>query len=249
MKHGLRVMLAAVVALAGLGQYAAAEISAGQHVIIAGIGGGIPTGDINVVHKTDIDEANGNDLLTINKRAGASGLSGFAQYTYHVWPFLGFGIDIQATGFGKRKNDVSLEGRVPNGSAAFGAGAGGTFTSEATLVQYLAIARWVIMPEKNINPYLLGGIGFNSFNASVRFDPNANAASLWNDGTHNERQLYTRSSAGFGSSLGGGVQAQAMDSLLLGIEGRWNYSGVDSSDFGTKSVNSGGGYFWAGWKF
>jgi opacity protein-like surface antigen len=99
----------------------------------------------------------------------------------------------------------------------------------------LAVARGDLMPDNQIRPYGLVGLGIGG------------ARSEWE--YQNPRFSNTRTSAGPAFALGGGADYDINSSWLVGAEMRYSVIATDSGDIGTSSVSSLDFLLKAGFKF
>jgi opacity protein-like surface antigen len=91
-----------------------------------------------------------------------------------------------------------------------------------------AVARYVLFPEKRINPYFLGGVGVGQVSENAKTKPIAPAA--WVDtGTREARTNFDGSATGVAISLGAGVDGYLTESLLAGLDFRWKYLGTNKT--------------------
>lgn len=120
------------------------------------------------------------------------GVLGGLQYLYQLDPHLGVGAGVQSTVFGQREVSAS-DGTGHNVSA--------------WLMTYEALARYVLLPDAKINPYLIGGAGFSK--VSVK------AAGLEDD----------RFNSRLAISLGAGAETDLGRGVIAGLETRWRYLG------------------------
>lgn len=152
-------------------------------------------------------------------RFGKTGLALGAGYLYQFAPNVSFGGDLNIKGFGDR--DIRT-----------GHGVGQVSSSAWTL---LAVARGDLLPNENIRPYALMGLGLGGAKREVRFsDPRFN-------GDH--------SSSGVAFALAAGVDLDIKTSWIAGAELRYNYIRTEASEIGTDSVRSMDLLFKIGYKF
>lgn len=80
-----------------------------------------------------------------------------------------------------------------------------------------AVARYVFLPEKQFNPYFIGGIGVGQVSANAKSRPTA----TWPDLTTGTRTNYSGNATGPAFSLGAGFDGSITDSVIAGLEVRW----------------------------
>jgi opacity protein-like surface antigen len=185
-----------------------AETKPGQSLLDLGLGIGVPVSGL------DLTRFGGGA-----ERPGAAGFSINPRYLYQLRSHLAIGGELSYSNFPDRA--------VPLGGG-FGTAGGSAFTMEG-------IARYLFDPSARVSPYLIGGLGFNNYSATVR-SPGGNL-------------LIDSSSAGLAMSAGAGVQADLSDQVVLSGEARWRLGTIDSGIFGTGVYNALDFLARVGWKF
>ena len=99
----------------------------------------------------------------------------------------------------------------------------------------LAIARGDLLPDNNIRPYGIVGLGLGGVKSESDYQTTRFSAS--------------NSSTGLAFALGGGVDYDINASWLAGAELRYNIIGTNHDDFGTSSVSTFDFLLKAGYKF
>jgi opacity protein-like surface antigen len=160
-----------------------------------------------------------NDIDGEHTRFGKTGPAIGAQYLYQYVPNLSFGGDLNLKALGER--DVRT-----------GHGTGQVDSSAWTL---LAIARGDLLPDGDIRPYALLGLGFGGAKREVRFgDP---------------RFDRDQTSGGLAFALAGGADLDINEHWLAGAELRYNYIHTHMDELGTESVRTLDLLFKVGYKF
>jgi|CXWL01.1.fsa_nt_gi opacity protein-like surface antigen len=222
-------------------QPARAEIKKGQRMVVFGAGPGATTTELNSLQNTDLDHDGTVENLKQSQKPGSNGVSGFIQYIYFPTPFLGAGLEINGANFPTNTIPHFNLGNAPVSRGNLPATDRAKIETRASLLQCLATARYVIAPKNRLNPYLLAGLGVNTFQASSDIIP-------LNPGP--QESHWDRNSIGAALAVGGGLQTSLFsDKMMLGVEGRWSYSTVDSKKFGTDGVSYHAAYFWVGYKW
>jgi opacity protein-like surface antigen len=99
-----------------------------------------------------------------------------------------------------------------------------------------AVARYALMPEAKVRPFVGAGLGFNRYEEKTKAAPSGTGT--WADtSTTEERTVAKASSAGFSASLYGGAETTFQDTWLLGLQAGWQFLGVSDSKFGTSVLN------------
>lgn len=185
-----------------------ASLERGSQLLNVNLGMSVPLSDLKLT-----GTGGGNDKI------GELGFSGGGQYVYHITPQFGVGAEINSSVHSDR-NSSSL---ILNGDSTIG----------GHTIAVLLIARSVLIPEGNVHPFFLGGIGFH--NTSLRLDTMPTPGFVWLDTRTTERRTLTDSSVtAFAGALGGGVDIFLTDQFFVGFEGRWQYFG--SGTYGTTSA-------------
>src|SRR5205807_1809862 len=97
-----------------------------------------------------------------------------------------------------------------------------TVSSKSTVV--LAVAKYSIVPDGKILPYLLAGFGVHD--SSLKFDASPVPGLVWaNTGTTESRTLADDSGSSYAFALGTGLDIPINDKVFLGAEVRYQYLG------------------------
>ncbi|HVE12295.1 MAG TPA: outer membrane beta-barrel protein [Elusimicrobiota bacterium] len=178
---------------------ACAAVAKGDSAVSLGLGAGMPVSDL------DLSAIGGG-----SQSPGEAGLAVDGRYLYQAGQHLAVGGELGRMGFPDR--------------TFVGPRLAGTVHSELVTLQ--ALARYLFLPDKDISPYLIGGLGVNRFSAKVRetFDPGD--VRLDSD------------SHGAVFSAGAGVEAAVAKSAFVGAELRWFLATIDSGDFGTGTLHA-----------
>ncbi len=222
----MRRPLLALILLAALVPAARGEMDARTHLFHVSLGGQTPLTDL------DTSLAGGG-----SNRAGGAGVGTSLRYLYHLTPQWALGAEAAGGEF----SDKTLE--LPFARATIG---GNIFTIQA-------VGRWLALPKGVVSPYLLLGVGVNTFNAHLKATPDS--GKTWasirtgDTATAEERKLFDRQTWGMAASFGGGLEGELNPQLVMGAELRWNYGSVPHGAFGVNSVNWVGGGLHVGWKF
>lgn len=151
---------------------------------------------------------------------GSTGPNLGFSYLYQFAPILGVGADLNF----KRLGDKDFRN---------GRGYGEVESSAWTL---LAIGRGDLMPESDIRPYGLLGLGLGGVKREIRY---AAVSGFDRD----------QSSAGLALALAGGVDFDINANVVAGAELRWNYINTSYNEVGTSSVRTLDLNFKVGYKF
>lgn len=217
----MRLRVASLLLVMGFSVPAQALMEQSSHVLNIGMGGGVPLMDI------DLAPVGGG-----RERFGSSGVAGGAQYIYQATPAIGLGLDIAGVRFADREH------LLPQSVAASG----------GSLLTVEGLARFLLLPEKRLSPFILGGAGMNHFNANLEARPAAGF--VWSDTRTSEiRRIIDKTSLGYALSLGGGLEGRIGETGLLGIEGRWSYASIDRNTYGTKAALATTLFARLGWVF
>jgi len=152
-------------------------------------------------------------------RFGRTGPAIGAGYLYQFAPNLSFGGDLNLKALGERHIRT-------------GHGTGEVDSSAWTL---LAVARGDLMPDGDVRPYALLGLGLGGAKREIRFgDP---------------RYDRDESSSGLAFALAGGADLDINESWLAGAELRYSYINTRASEIGASSVRTLDLLFKVGYKF
>lgn len=123
----------------------------------------------------------------------------------------------------------------------------GKFTTNTEYITLMIMGRYVFMPEKQFYPYLLGGIGRNTYILTI--DGRPEGAFTWADnGTREHRTVTTRSS-GLALTAGAGYEGVLHEVFLCGIEVRWHHLRTNPGIFVRTNQNIVNVMTRIGWKF
>ncbi len=189
----MKLLTAALMAaLLSLSTQAKAEVKTGTQQVSLDMGFANPLGNDTVFDQT--------------RTFGSPGPEIGLQYRYQIQNNLSFGGDLSIASLGT--NDFNTgKGPVEVKSAAW------------TL---LAIGRMDLLPENDIRPYGLLGLGFGGVRRSTSFSQNPALSS-------------TESSGGGALALGGGVDFDVNKAWLVGGELRYTYINTSLSQVGASS--------------
>lgn len=230
-RSGMQAWIAgAIAATALLARPASAVVKAGEQQASVTAGAAIP------LMQFDFSAVGGT-----SEKTGGSGVGFGGQYLYHLTPALGLGGEFNYASFGDQTHNVTKA----------------VVTSSYKTWSMEAVARYVLMPEAKVNPYLIAGLGVGATSAKATTKPAPGF--VWaNTGTTESRTNFDGSATGAAFSIGAGADADITDSLFAGLELRWRYAGasktyVDGVDSSLRdSVPAGTGLGIAGrigWKF
>ncbi len=152
------------------------------------------------------------------------------QYLYHVSDHVGLGLELSGGVSAMREH------AMPQGTV-------NTYSSYSSI---LPLARYVFRPEKKLYPYVFGGIGRNTYHATV--DGALGNGFTWGDTGTSERRTVTVGSNGLVLALGAGYEGM-WKSMLHGVELRWQHFRISSSVFNRQNNNVLALIARFGWKF
>ncbi len=214
----------------GLAMPAGATVKAGGQEASVNVGAAIPT------TQYDLTSVGGS-----KDTMGGTGVGFGGQYLYNLTKAIGVGGEFNYASFGNK--DHSVTKAVVTSSY-------GTWSLEA-------VARYVLMPESRVNPYIIAGLGLGSVSAKATTKP-ASGYAWTNTGTTESRTNFDGSATGVAFSIGAGADADITDSLFAGLDLRWRFVGAKHdyadgvSPGTTDSISSGSGLAVSGdlgWKF
>jgi len=183
-----------------------AEIKPGTHQVGISVGAANPLS----YHAVDGERA---EFGSVGPTLGFS-------YLYQVRPTLSLGADLNF----KRLGDKDL--RTGQGPV----------TVESSAWTLLAIGRGDILPDSDLRPYGLLGLGLGGVKREIRYSASP-------------RLDRDQTSGGFAAAVGAGLDFDISASWLAGAELRWNYINTEASEVGTGSVRTLDLQFKAGYKF
>lgn len=151
---------------------------------------------------------------------GESGPALGLNYLYQVHQYVSVGADLNIKSLGDK--DV-FTGRGP-----------ASIKSSAWTL--LAVARGDLLPDENVRPYALLGLGVGGVKRQVRYSQSPRF-----DSDHR--------SSGLAFALAGGADFDITPSWLAGAELRYNFIGTDENQIGADSVKTLDLMFKVGYKF
>lgn len=151
---------------------------------------------------------------------GSTGPTLGFNYLYQLRPNLGVGADLNFKRLGDRDFNTGL----------------GPVEVESSAWTLLATGRADLMPESDVRPYGMLGLGLGGVKREVRYELSP----------RNDRD---QTSSGFAFAVGGGVDFDINASWLAGAELRYSYINTEPSEIGTDSVRMVDLHFKVGYKF
>jgi opacity protein-like surface antigen len=150
--------------------------------------------------------------INFNSTGGGSddnGNTGFlisSHYLHRLSPRWAIGVGVEFF----NRSDTGSQSLLPNSQ---------TDVSGNTLL-LMAIARYVLIPQGSVHPYLLAGLGANRTSTTIDATPNSD--SEWSDtNTFETRTLVDNTRWGLASSMRLGVDFDLMDPAVFTLELGW----------------------------
>jgi len=208
-KRKLSAVLVGLATMSCLSLPVRAELKAGDHIVSFNAGASFPLNEV------DFADVGGGKETAVKTGPGFS-----AQYLYHLTPSFAFGGEAAYAAYGDKDHMITVN--TFTGPANLNV----TLASKAWAVQ--AVARYVLVPEKMIHPYFLGGLGMGGVHSKTTTTPIPPA--VWTpSGTQETRTNSEGNATGVAFSLGAGVDGYITESWLLGLDLRWIYLGTKKS--------------------
>lgn len=151
---------------------------------------------------------------------GSTGPTLGFNYLYQIRPNLGVGADLNFKSLGDRDFNTGL----------------GPVEVESSAWTLLAIGRAELMPESDIRPYGLLGLGLGGVKREIRYELSPS-------------RDRDQTSSGFAFAVGAGLDFDITPSWLAGAELRYSYINTEPSEVGADSVRTVDLHFKVGYKF